>query len=114
MSYDVYLRKDGRTVQVDRHVHEGGTFVVGGSNDAELNITYNYGKHFAKVIPGGLRALHNQKAGAWIVVLEKAVETLGTKQSGDYWESTPGNAGHALSILLRWAKQHPDATFIVH
>ena len=29
----------------------------------------------------------------------------------DYWAATPGNAGKALNILLKWAKQFPDATF---
>lgn len=29
--------------------------------------------------------------------------------TGGYWKSTPGNAGHVLNILLSWAKQCPNA-----
>lgn len=42
MSWDIYLDQDGGTVEVERH-EEGGTFALGGTTRAELNITYNYG-----------------------------------------------------------------------
>lgn len=28
--------------------------------------------------------------------------------TGGYWKSTPGNVGHVLSILLKWAKMNPS------
>ena len=42
MSYDVELKdKNGNLVRVDRHA-EGGTYMIGGSTEGHLNITYNY------------------------------------------------------------------------
>ena len=43
MSYDVRLVDEkGESVTVPRH-EDGGTRIVGGTEKAELNITYNYG-----------------------------------------------------------------------
>lgn len=112
MSYDVSLERDGRPVEVQQH-SEGGTYVIGGTNSAELNITYNYSPYFYEHLDKdkGLRWLYGRKAKDCITRLEQAVKALGTKQSHDYWEKTAGNAGYALNILLGWAKQHPDAMF---
>jgi len=40
--------------------------------------------------------------------LKRVVDKLGVKRFENYWAPTPGNAGYAASILLRWAKQYPD------
>ena len=48
-----------------------------------------------------------------IAALESAVNKLGTKTSSDYWKPTKGNAGYALSILLSWARQYPEAVWDV-
>jgi hypothetical protein len=61
----------------------------------------------------GIHWLNKKKASKTIERLEEAVKELGTEKSNNYWESTPGNAGYALSILLKWAKQYPDAIFEV-
>ena len=110
MSYDVYLRKGGKTVEVERH-REGGTYCLGGTESAELNITYNYSPFFYKYLDKkkGLRWLYGRKARQTIKRLEKAVKELGIKQHSNYWEKTSGNAGYALSILLKWAERHPKA-----
>lgn len=112
MSYDLGLYRDGVPVQVD-HFDEGGTRILGGTDQAELNITYNYSWFFYKFLSPrkGLRWLYGKTGKQCIGRLEKAVKELGTQQFENYWAPTPGNAGHALSILLRWAKQHPDAVF---
>ncbi len=113
MSYWIYLRnKDGENVTVDAHA-EGGTHVMGGTDEAELNVTYNYGVHIHKYLKGGLKYLHKKKGKSVIKKLEKAVKELGTERSDNYWDSTEGNAGYALNILLGWAKQHPEAKFEV-
>lgn len=113
MSHDVVLLgKDGQPVQVDRH-RDGGTYVLGGTTEADLNITYNYGGHIFPWIDGGIRGLHGKRAGDCIDDLTRAVEALGVERDRYYWAATPGNAGYALSILLRWARQHPNATFDV-
>lgn len=118
MSYDVDLRDaDGELVEVELFA-EGGTYVMGGTNWASLNVTYNYAEQYwRKSVDGGLgdglRTLHKQRAGDMIDLLENAVTILGVNQSDNYWEATDGNAGYALSILLGWAKQYPDAVFEV-
>ena len=113
MSYWVYLEQGGESVVVDEHC-EGGTFAVGGLSEAELNVTYNYGPHIRKHLHSdGLKWLQGRKAEDCIERLENAVKALGTDRDPDYWGATPGNAGHALSILLRWARKHPEAVFYV-
>lgn len=115
MSYRVYLHDDdGEPCQVNRH-QEGGTVAVDGTTDAELNVTFNYAEYYYDHLDDedGLRALDGERAGDWIDDLEEAVEKLGTETTDDYWESTPGNAGRALEILLNWARRYPEATFEV-
>lgn len=115
MSYWVELKDDdGEFCQANRH-REGGTVEIAGTTDTKLNVTYNYSEYFYEHLDdeNGLRALDGDRAEAWIDELESAVEQLGTDQADDYWESTAGNAGHALNILLRWARMYPDARFEV-
>lgn len=115
MSWWVYLEgKDGVAVSVDNH-SEGGTYAIGGVGAAELNVTYNYGGIFHAAFDGlGFRdALHGKKAKDVTPLLKRACAKLGNQPSDDYWESTEGNAGHALAVLYGWALQHPDAVFRV-
>lgn len=119
MSWWATLEKDGKPVEVDRH-EEGGTFALGGTPEAELNVTYNYGGHFREAWPeeidgsGALRRMLDGRTGEETApLLAAAVERLGTKRHSDYWEPTPGNAGRALDTLWRWAEEHPDATWRV-
>lgn len=112
MSYDVKMvNEKGNLLVVPRHT-EGGTYMVGGTNLTELNITYNYAPHFCKVLGElGIRSLYGKKGREVQPLLRKAVKKLGTERDGDYWKSTPGNAGHALNILLQWAILHPYGIF---
>lgn len=114
MSWWVSLSKDGKLVKVESHV-EGGTYCLGGSDRADLNVTYNYSQFFSRCFgQKGLGRLHGRKAKSVTRLLEEAVRKLGTKRDDNYWKRTSGNAGYALSILLRWARQHPEAKFCVH
>jgi hypothetical protein len=120
MSWWVYLEDvSGQSVPVARHA-EGGTYAIGGVERAELNVTYNYGKHFRNAWPepivgsGALgQMLHGKRASDTLTQLEQAVEALGTDVSDDYWEATPGNAGATLATLRDWAVAHPEATWSV-
>ena len=116
MSWDIELiDENGNTVVIPRH-EEGGTYVLGGTDRAELNITYNYSWFYFHFLnkKWGLRWLSGKKGKETISALEKAVKELGTSQyKKDYWAPTNGNAGYALNILLQWAKLHPTATFKV-
>jgi hypothetical protein len=114
MSYWVYLMGETGPVEVERY-SEGGTHVLGGTSQATLNVTYNYNARYVEAWDGAsLReALHGKKASEAILPLEYAIALLGTERAEDYWKATPGNAGYALSILLGWAREHPEATFEV-
>lgn len=117
MSYWVYLGDEkGDTVKVSRHA-EGGTYALGGTDKAELNVTYNYGQFYRSYLCGdeesGLKWLNGKKAKDTTSKLETAIAALGVEQDEDYWKPTPGNAGYALSILLAWAKEYPEAVFTV-
>ena len=120
MSWTVTLERDGVPVAVEAHT-EGGQYAVGGTPEASLYVTYNYGEVFRMVLadptPGEPdvlgRLLGGKTASDAIPLLERAVERCGTRQYRDYWAPTPGNAGHALNVLLGWALMHPDAVFRV-
>lgn len=107
MSYYVCLKKHGETVQVKKHA-DGGTYVVGGTTDAELNVTYNYSRHFRVLDLDGVTAYDT------IPLLKILVEKFGTERDDDYWKPTEGNVGYMLSILLKWASKYPDAVWEVN
>ena len=46
MSFDISLNhpETGKIAEVENFT-EGGTYAIGGSNEADLNVTYNYSKH---------------------------------------------------------------------
>ena len=110
MSYGIALREGNNICSVERHI-EGCNIQVGGSTEAHILITYNYGPHYYKHIDPekGLRWLYGKRASETIERLESAIAALGTERADDYWAPTKGNAGYALSILLGWARMHPDA-----
>lgn len=107
MSWWIYLEDEkGKTVKVKNH-SEGGTYVLGGTTRAELNVTYNYSKWF------DFKKLNGSIAENVIKLFEKTIKDLGTEREKDYWNPTKGNVGYALSILLKWAKKYPKAVFRV-
>ena len=115
MSYWVSLLdpSDRSFVTVTPH-QEGGTYAVGGIGDATLNVTYNYALQYGRH-GFSLRDLNGHFAESVIPRLRELVAALGRdSDDDDYWKATPGNAGHALAILLAWAEQHPKAIFVVH
>lgn len=112
MSYSISLNKEGKTAEVDLH-QEGGNIVLGGSDIADMHITYNYGEFFYMYLDSkkGIRWLYGKNAKDTIKKLQNAVKVLGTDRDEDYWKATRGNAGHALNVLLTWAKQHPEGVW---
>ena len=106
MSYDISLSEESGVCEVEQH-EEGGTYVLVGTTNADLNVTYNYSSHFP------FRDLNGKTAKGTIPMLKKAVEELGTERDEDYWKATEGNAGYACNILLNWARQHPQAVWKV-
>jgi len=112
MSYDARLAYGDETARVPLH-SEGGTYALGGSYCAELNVTYNYGPILDAHLTGGLRGLNGEFACHTIFELGNAVIALGVVRDPDYWACTEGNVGHALNVLLGWARLHPDAVWEV-
>ena len=115
MSYDVELQcpVTGSTLSVDTEHHlTGGTYQVGGSHDLKLNITYNYSKHFYRVMgEDGLRTIYGMTGAESIPLIQTAMDQLSNDVSENYWESTEGNAKIALSKLLAFAKMRPDGVW---
>lgn len=107
------VNDDDSTCTVDPHA-EGGTYALGGTPEAELNVTYNYSEVTRLVGFNFKGSLHGKKAKDTIPILADLVEKLGTTRFENYWAPTPGNAGYAASILLKWAREHPDAHWQVH
>ena len=98
MSWWIYLQVDGQTIDTDTIRQEGGTQVVGGISEAELNVTYNYAKHFDF---GTLDGLSANKAA---ILLQKAIDNLGDDRSDNYWEPTEGNVKQACQTLLEFCQ----------
>ena len=94
MSYDISLKDPvtGDTVHFDvPHQMAGGTYIVGGTIEAWLNITYNYAPWYYKdgVFPdrgekgqefhdglNGIRSIYGLSSAESIPVLEHAIKTL--------------------------------------
>ena len=135
MSYDIYLRDrvTKETVHFDTpHQMAGGTYAVGGTTEAWLNVTYNYAQWYYKdgVFPdngednSGIRSIYGLSGAESIPVLEHAIKTLESMTedltekeiqeykdggAGGYWTPTRANAIRPLYQLLAMAKMRPDA-----
>ena len=103
MSYDIVIKtKTGETLQLPtKHGLAGGTYAIGGTDKARLNVTYNYTRIFIRVLgKNGIRSLYGLTPKESIPVLEAAIAKLGdAKPNPDYWKSCPGNAKKALLDL---------------
>lgn len=111
MSYDIYLRDPatGHAVEFDQpHQMRGGTYAVGGTRKAHLNVTYNYGRHYGAVGERGIRTIYGMTGAASLPLLRGAAGTLADDVSEDYWEPTEGNAKRALLQLVAMAEMRPD------
>jgi hypothetical protein len=115
MSYDIDLI-DPLTEQVleldSPHQMKGGTYAFGGTSEASLNITYNYGKHYYRVLgEKGIRSIYGMTGAESISILKKAADELGDDINEDYWQPTEGNAKRALLQLISLAQLRPDGVW---
>jgi len=112
MSYDIELIDPvtKKTIELPTpHFMRGGTYVVGGTTLAELNVTYNYSQYFYKIFGDyGIRSLYGVSGSDSIPILQSAVNKLKDDVDNDYWKATEGNAKRALLQLLALAKMRPD------
>jgi len=116
MSYDIEL-VDPITKGVleleEPHQMRGGTYSVGGTTEASLNVTYNYGAIIRKVLSPsegaqGIRGLYGKTGAETIPLFESAIAQLGDDVSKDYWEPTEGNVKRALLHMKALATLRPD------
>lgn len=102
----------GKTVRFDTaHQMKGGTYTIGGTDEAHLTITYNYSKfYYRDNVFGekGIRTIYGMSGADSIPLLEKAINALGDDIDSDYWTATEGNAKKPLCQLLAMAKMRPD------
>lgn len=112
MSYDITLNDPATKRAIEfGHVHQirGGMFPLGGSNEAWLNVTYNYSEHFGRVLGSkGIRSLYGMTGAESIPVLQAGMGQLKDDVDPDYWKPTEGNAKRALAGLLAFAQMRPD------
>lgn len=117
--YTLEDAQSGATLTLPEGSHsEGGTYVLGGTDECTLNVTYNYGKPIAKAqqaagyTPEGMISLLDGLTGEESArVLSELVAELGTEESPDYWEPTEGNARKALALLLLMAQAFPEGVW---
>ena len=116
MSYDIKL-VDPVTKNVlileEPHHMRGGTYAIGGTTKAHLNVTYNYCHIFRTALQSddGIRAIYGLTGAESIPILVAAASTLSDDIDDDYWAPTEGNAKQALLQLLTLAAMLPNGVW---
>ena len=103
MSYDIHIIDSVTNkprVLKESFLPHGGSYVIGGSIEAWLNITYNYGKLYHELWGHGLTGFNGKKIKEVKPKVEAGIKALGIVKAESYWEATKGNAGTALLDLL--------------
>ena len=127
MSWDAELTDPvtGDVLRVPPHLMRGGTYAaeIGPdgvwrqlpSDEAALNVTYNYGRHYRRpdVLGGPLTVLDGMTGAGSLPLLERAAAALGDDATGRYWDATEGNAKRALLQLAALARLRPDGVWRV-
>ena len=115
MSYDIYLADPvaGGAIELpSSHEMRGGTYALGGTRKAWLNVTYNYSPHFRRVLgDDGIRCIYGKTGAETIPLLTEAAAKLGDDVDEDYWNPTEGNAKRALLQLKALAELRPDGVW---
>lgn len=115
MSYDIDLCDpvSGEVLTLDApHDMRGGTYALGGTDSASLNVTYNYAPHYYRTLgEKGIRTIYGMSGAESIPLLKAAAAQLGDDISDNYWESTEGNAKRPLLQLAALAAMRPDGVW---
>lgn len=108
MSYDIEIKnKNDEVVEFPcKHGITGGTYALGGTDKAWLNVTYNYADSFYRVMgENGIRSIYGLSPKDSLPVLDAAIIALGDATPSDnYWDSCDGNAKKALINLRHLAE----------
>lgn len=127
MSYDINLI-DPVTKKViyfdSPHQMRGGTYAVGGTAEAWLNITYNYARWYYKAFGDeGIWTIYDMSGADSIPVIENAIKFLENLEENltdeeiknfkkndvnGYWIPTKENAIKPLYQLIAMARLRPD------
>lgn len=133
MSYDIYLSdpvtKEPLLLDAPHQI-TGGTYAIGGTQKAWLNVTYNYARWYLMegVFPEqnelkGIRSIYGLTGAESIPVLKNAISVLEQSTldlsaeeiakfkahgSTGYWMPTRTNAIKPLYGLLAFAQLRPD------
>ena len=90
MSYDIRLCDPvtHETLKTDvPHDMRGGTYAMGGTTGLWLNVTYNYGKHYYRVLGDkGIRTIYGMTGAESIPVLEAAATKLARLRPDGVWD----------------------------
>lgn len=114
MSYDIELTDPvtGQCILLEeKHDMRGGTYCLGGTREACINITYNYAKHFDSIGNKGIRSIYGMTGAESLPILKNAASILGDDIDDDYWKATEGNAKIALHQLIALAQLRPDGVW---
>ena len=129
MSYALGLRDpiaDQWCELEEPHQMRGGTYPIGGSMTATINITYNYARHYRRVFQprasehlcldedgnlSGIRVIYGLTGAEAIPILQRAIELLANDVDEDYWKPTEGNAKRALLQCLALSRMRPDGVW---
>ena len=105
MSYDIEaIDTNGNVIMFEeKHNYTGGTYAVGGTEKAWLNITYNYAEVIDRFVQEGINGLDGNSVRICVGDLTSAVVALNDDVAEDYWEPTEGNVKAALKNLLHLA-----------
>lgn len=120
MSYDICATDiNFNIIKIEHHNIQGGTFAINGTNEAKLNITFNYNEHFKKVFSfEGIHYLHHKNVIDTIQNLNEAINNLKDDYTNYYWDSTEGNAKLALinlrELALLTLKVDTDAIWVIN
>lgn len=134
MSYDITLNDPISKEPIEfesKHMISGGTYAIGGTSQAWLNITYNYSDWY--YMPGvfpktagknrGIRTIYGMTGAESIPVLKNAISALencdkdlseeelmeyDNQNVTGYWVPTRENAIRPLYGLLAFAQMMPD------
>ena len=114
---DLYLRHpvSKEVLELDLpHQMKGGTYALGGTTEAHLNVTYNYSVNWNKAFNGKhLRDIDGMTGANSIPFLKAGIAALNDDMDEDYWKPTEGNTKSALIQLLALAAMRPDGVWSV-
>ena len=114
MGYSIHIvDKNNQTMKTangEKHHIKGGIFILGGTDEASISITYNYSPYFYQYIDKekGIRYLYGRKVKDTVPLLESIIKQMEESDDRDYWTATEGNARKALENLLLLAELFPD------